>query len=56
MLKGPTNEDEYEVGDWVLVQHGLLTRGVNIPMVKKSLNLEWLKLKVFRGLSEEKPA
>ena len=27
---GPTNEDEYKVGDWVLVEHGRWTRGVNM--------------------------
>ena len=25
--KGPKNQDEFEVGDWVLVEHGRWTRG-----------------------------
>jgi len=28
--KGPQNKDPYEVGDWVLVEHGRWTRGVDI--------------------------
>ena len=27
--KGPMNKDEYQVGDWVLVEHGRWTRGVD---------------------------
>ena len=28
--KGPKNEDPYQVGDWVLVEHGRWTRGIEI--------------------------
>ena len=28
--KGPTNTDEYNVGDWVLVSHGRWSRGLDV--------------------------
>lgn len=28
--KGPDNTDPYQVGDWVLVEHGRWTRGINL--------------------------
>ena len=28
--KGPENKDEYDVGDWVLVEHGRWTRGIDL--------------------------
>jgi co-chaperonin GroES (HSP10) len=54
--KGPENKDEYEVGDWVLVEHGRWTRGINfqenedsdsvvIRMVDNDCILMWSKEK-----------
>ena len=40
--KGPTNEDEYEVGDWVLVQHGLDKR-CKYPNGKEELELRMVE-------------
>ena len=28
--KGPDNKDEYNVGDWILVEHGRWTRGFDV--------------------------
>ena len=28
--KGPTNDDAYEIGDWVLVEHGRWTRSIDL--------------------------
>lgn len=28
--KGPENHDPYQVGDWVLIEHGRWTRGITI--------------------------
>ena len=28
--KGPENKDEYNVGDWILVEHGRWTRGFKV--------------------------
>ena len=28
--KGPDNTDSYEVGDWILVEHGRWTRGIDV--------------------------
>ena len=30
--KGHENKDEFEVGDWILVEHGRLTRGFNMQL------------------------
>lgn len=30
--KGPENTEEYDVGDWILVEHGRWTRGFNIDV------------------------
>ena len=54
--KGPTNEDEYEVGDWVLVEHGRWTRGVNIHNGKEELELRMVEAESVLAVSEEKPS
>lgn len=28
--KGPRNKEPYEVGQWILVEHGMWTRGINL--------------------------
>jgi co-chaperonin GroES (HSP10) len=28
--KGPSNVDEYNVGDWIMVEHGRWTRGITV--------------------------
>ena len=30
--KGHENKDEYEVGDWLLIEHGRWTRGYNVEL------------------------
>ena len=32
VAKGKDNNDEYEVGDWIPVEHGRWSRGYNVPM------------------------
>ena len=54
--KGPTNEDEDEVGDWVLVEHGRWTRGVNIHNGKEELELRMVEAESVLAVSEEKPS
>ena len=29
------NDDEYEVGDWILVEHGRWTRGLKVEMAQE---------------------
>ena len=35
--KGPKNEDDYQVGDWVLVEHGRWTRGFVLGDEEKTI-------------------
>jgi co-chaperonin GroES (HSP10) len=37
--KGPKNTDPYEVGQWILVDHGRWTRGVNISINGEDLTV-----------------
>ena len=53
--KGPDNKDEYQVGDWILVEHGRWTRGIvletpdgletTIRMVDNNCILAWAREK-----------
>ena len=58
--KGPENKEEYNVGDWILIEHGRWTRGVEldedkdeptiIRMVELKSVLMWAKEKPETGL------
>jgi len=41
--KGPKNKDIYNVGDWVLVEHGRWTRGVSIKDGEEELELRMVE-------------
>lgn len=53
--KGPENKEEFQVGDWILVEHGRWTRGISydngdieptvIRMVDNNCILMWAKEK-----------
>jgi len=56
--KGPTNKDEYQVGNWVLVEHGRWTRGVVFNEEdgsKITLRMVEAKSIMLASTSEEKP-
>ena len=38
--KGPTNNDDYNNGDWILVEHGRWTRGVKINNGNEEIEIE----------------
>ena len=58
--KGPENKEEYQVGDWILVEHGRWTRGAEldtgegepttIRMVDNACVLMWAKEKPEIGV------
>ena len=54
--KGPTNKDDYSVGDWVLVEHGRWTRGVNINNGNEELELRMVEAESILAVSDEKPS
>ena len=53
--KGPTNKDIYNVGDWLLVEHGRWTRGVDIDNGNEELTLRMVEAESVLAYSEEKP-
>ena len=53
--KGPENDDDYTVGDWVLVEHGRWTRSVKIDEGKGELELRMVEAESVLAYSNEKP-
>jgi len=53
--KGPDNIDDYQVGDWVLVEHGRWTRSVKIDEGKGETELRMVEAESILGFSKEKP-
>ena len=49
--KGPSNEDAYKVGDWVLVEHGRWTRGVELD----EITIRMVEAESILAYSETKP-
>ena len=53
--KGPENTDEYNVGDWVLVEHGRWTRSVNIDEGAGEKELRMIDVDAILIWSNTKP-
>lgn len=53
--KGPDNKDDYQVGDWVLVEHGRWTRGIKIDEGSGETELRMVEAESIIGYSTEKP-
>ena len=53
--KGPDNNESYEVGDWVLVEHGRWTRGVKIDEGAGDLELRMVDADCILAYSNTKP-
>lgn len=56
IAKGHENKDDYEIGDWILVEHGRWSRG--ITMQDKSDNkmvVRMIEAESVLGTSKEKP-
>jgi hypothetical protein len=53
--KGPENTDEYEVNDWVLVEHGRWTRSFNVDDGEETNELRMVETESIIGWSKEKP-
>ena len=49
--KGPSNKDAYKVGDWVLVEHGRWTRGVELD----DITIRMVEAESILAYSETKP-
>lgn len=53
--KGPDNNDEYQVGDWVLIEHGRWTRSVKIDEGNGETELRMVEAESILAYSDEKP-
>lgn len=49
--KGPRNDDPYKIGDWVLVEHGRWTRGVEL----NDITIRMVEAESILAYSETKP-
>lgn len=53
--KGPLNKDEYDVGDWILIEHGRWTRGLKIELDGEEVELRMVEAESVLCMSKEKP-
>ena len=53
--KGPDNKDSYNIGDWILVEHGRWTRGVKIDDGTGEETLRMVEAESILAFSSEKP-
>ena len=53
--KGPRNIDEYDIGDWVLIEHGRWTRGVDFETDDFTGTIRMVDNAAVLGYSETKP-
>tara|TARA_B110000503_G_scaffold123818_1_gene189754 strand:+ start:52 stop:459 length:408 start_codon:yes stop_codon:yes gene_type:complete len=53
--KGPENTESYQVGDWVLVEHGRWTRAFDVDEGNGIKELRMIETTSIVGFSKEKP-
>lgn len=54
--KGPKNNDPYEIGQWVLIEHGRWTRSVKIETDDDGeIEIRMVETESILGYSDEKP-
>jgi co-chaperonin GroES (HSP10) len=53
--KGPDNTDPYEVGEWILIEHGRWTRGMNIDTGEGEFEIRMVETESILAYSSEKP-
>tara|TARA_Y100000389_G_scaffold173088_1_gene182019 strand:- start:3503 stop:3925 length:423 start_codon:yes stop_codon:yes gene_type:complete len=53
--KGPRNNEPFEVGHWILVEHGRWSRGMNIETPEGEIELRMVETESILGYSLEKP-
>ena len=54
--KGPKNNEEYDVGDWVLVEHGRWTRGVKLDTGTDIKEIRMVEAESILGWDTEEPS
>lgn len=53
--KGPDNTDPYNVGDWILVEHGRWTRGMSIETDEGDFEIRMVETESILAYSDKKP-
>lgn len=53
--KGPRNKDDYEIGHWVLIEHGRWTRGVDFETAEFTGTVRMVENSAILGYSDTKP-
>ena len=53
--KGPTNEDIYSVGDWILIEHGRWTRSLKVDDGNGEKEFRMVEAESILAYSDEKP-
>ena len=53
--KGPDNNDEYQIGDWILIEHGRWTRSVNVDEGEGEKELRMIEAESVLMWSNTKP-
>lgn len=53
--KGPDNNDDYEVGEWVLVEHGRWTRGFDFETDDGDFTIRMVEAESILAYSKDKP-
>lgn len=54
--KGPKNNDPYEKGQWILIEHGRWTRSMNVETDEGELELRMVEAESILAYSDEKPS
>ena len=53
--KGPSNKDPYEIGQWILVEHGRWTRGFKVDDGEGEKELRMVESESVLAYADEKP-
>ena len=53
--KGPRNEDVYDIGDWILIEHGRWTRSFIVDTPDGDVEMRMVETESILGYSKEKP-
>ena len=53
--KGPDNNDEYSIGQWILVEHGRWTRSFTVETPEGELEIRMVEAESILGYSDNKP-
>lgn len=53
--KGPENKDDYDIGDWILIEHGRWTRSFTVDEGEGNIELRMVDPDCVLMYSKEKP-